>query len=363
MAFCGDLFPHLADFAVRPDPEGNARNAKERFSQEAFQAPRVVRLHHIFLGVGQQRKVQFIFGLELRLRRGRIGAAADNRGIQRGKLLDQVQYYTAGGDTWYNGLQTSLNMRLHHGVQFQLNYTFAKSLDDGQKVNSDSGSTAVSGQTVDQLFSDKGPSFVDVRHNVRANLIYHAPNFKSDSLWAAPLHGWWFGSIVSLQSGFPINPILGTDRSLQNNANVSTRPNLDPSFNAATVITGNVNQWFNPTMFDLQPAGTLGNAGRNMLRGPNLRNVDFSVNKDTHVRWLGEAGSLQFRAEMFNILNHPNFLAPDGSMWASPGNAKIGTVASGQIGSPGIGILKTAGQITSTTTTSRQIQLALKVVF
>ena len=127
-------------------------------------------------------------------------------------------------------------------------------------------------------------------------------------------------------------------------------------------------------MFDLPPAGTFGNAGRNMLRGPGLKNLDLSVNKDTKIRWLGEQGNLQFRVEFFNLLNHPNWLAPSGVMWAgAPSGTTVGTAASGQFGS-GTGVNAvpilhdsagnlTAGQITGTSNKSRQIQLALKVVF
>jgi len=289
--------------------------------------------------------------------------------------LGLTQYYTAGGDTYYHSLQLGVNKRLSHGVQFQVSYTYAKNLDDGQKANADSSSSALSGQTVRQLFDDKGPAFTDIRHNVRVNLIYHAPNIKSDRLWAAPLHGWWFGTIVSAQTGFPINVLNGTDRSLQNNTNVSSRPNLDPSFNPDTVITGSPLGWFNTTMFDLPPAGTLGNAPRNVLRGPKLRNVDFSLNKDTHVKWLGEAGNVQFRAEVFNLFNHPNFLAPPGTIWSSrnPGIDPSFTAANpnGQFVDPRFGngsltgpkATPTSGVITQTATKSREIQFALKIVF
>jgi hypothetical protein len=124
-----------------------------------------------------------------------------------------------------------------------------------------------------------------------------------------------------------------------------------------------------------------------MLRGPGLRNVDISINKDTKVRWLGEAGLVEFRAELFNVLNHPNWLAPGGTMWAgAPSGTTTGTAASGQfcgstqptstngvfdpyfVSGCAVPIVNsggsiTAGQITSTSTKSRQIQLALKIVF
>ena len=195
-------------------------------------------------------------------------------------------------------------------------------------------------------------------------MIFHAPDARWNNFTSKIFHGWWFSSIVSYQTGFPINPVLGVDRALQNNGNVSTRPDLAPSFNPDKVITGDINRWFDPTMFALQPAGTLGNAGRSILRGPKLTNVDLSIDKDTNAPFLGEQGKVQFRTEIFNIFNHPNFLAPSGAIWSSPGNANIGTVASGQFGAVGgPAILRTAGQITGTSTKSRQIQFAIKLLF
>lgn len=76
---------------------------------------------------------------------------------------------------------------------------------------------------------------------------------------------------------------------------------------AAGQKLGTPNLWFDPCAFSLQPAGFLGNAGRNILTGPAFANLDFSAVKDTQIPHLGEQGLLQFRAEIFNIFNHANF--------------------------------------------------------
>ena len=102
------------------------------------------------------------------------------------------------------------------------------------------------------------------------------------------------------------------------------------------------------------PYGTLGDVSRGLLPGPGLTNLDLSVNKDTNLHFLGEQGKLEFRAEMFNILNHANFGMPNGTVFS--GAVKDLTPYSEAPNS-------TAGQIASTVTTSRQIQLALKVIF
>jgi hypothetical protein len=280
----------------------------------------------------------------------------------------QALYSTAGGDSYYHSLQAQVVKRVTHGLQFQLNYTYAKALDDGVKSILDPESTASDQTPYGATGLDKGPSFVDIRQNLRANVIYHAPSFQSDKLWAAPFHGWWFGSIISAQTGYPITPTLGgpgaNDRALQNNINETDRPDLDPSFNASTAVTGDPTKWFQPTMFDLPIAGHLGNAGRGILRGPNLRNVDLSINKDTRLKWLGEQGAVQFRAELFNILNHANFGLPAGGIWNGPVSpATVASTPVGQIGTAAIPALKNVAVINTTTNRSRQVQLALKIVF
>jgi hypothetical protein len=272
---------------------------------------------------------------------------------------------TAGGNSTYNSLQVGLNHRLSHGLQLQFNYTLSHALDDGVKTILDPDSTSAN-QAPQNRNDDKGDTFNDIRHNVRANLIYHIPDAKSDRLYARPLHGWWVGSIISWQSGYPIVVTNGDARNLQGSVDTIDRPNLDPSFNASTVVTGNPNQWINPTMFDSQVAGTLGNEGKGLIHGPKLTDQDFSINKDTKLKWLGEQGVLQFRAEIFNIWNHPYFSAPSGALTlaTAPSSTNAPTLAPGQYGVTGpLQTGPTAFQISSTASKSRQIQLALKVVF
>jgi len=203
---------------------------------------------------------------------------------------------------------------------------------------------------------------------VRANVIYHIPDLKSDAFYAKPFHGWWMGSIVSWQTGYPITPVNGISHNLSGNVDTVDRPNLDPSFNAATVVTGSHTQWFDPSMFDLQPSGQLGNAGRGIIRGPKLANADLSLNKDTKLKWLGEQGNVQFRAELFNIFNHPNFAPPSGTLTTAvvPSSTATTLVAAGQYNGPNPALAintGTFGALTRTVTKSRQVQLALKIVF
>jgi hypothetical protein len=284
-----------------------------------------------------------------------------------------VNQNTAASDTWYNALQVKWTKRFSHGVSGGIAYTWAKMLDFG---SGQQGVEAAVGEAVlfpQVRFLDKGVGGLSIASNFKANVMYRIPSFtKFQGRTGNALNGWWIASIISVQSGRPLNPIIG-NRSLSNNpaaaGTANDRPNLDPSFNRATVITHNPSNWFNETMFGLPLAGTLGNEPRNFLRGPDLKNVDFAINKDTKADFLGEQGIVQFRTEFFNILNRPNFANPNATIasFSSPAAIQCGpqyAVKSCQFGSsPALAINSTAGQITSTITTSRQIQLSLKLIF
>ena len=302
---------------------------------------------------------------------------------------------TTKGDSWYNSLQVVLNKRLSHGLEFQSAYTWSKSLDttQGQLYASDCfDAGSLYGNHPSNTIVDKGPSCFDARQNWHMNVLYHIPNIKSDNLAARFLHGWWVGNIVTVQTGFAVTPLLNTNRSnsgiLQgqgtgsivdpvNLGNTSTSttfkctgtasafPGAPPCsggtvtynfipYNPSTVTTGDPNMWFNPLMFQLPAAGVLGNAGRGILRGPGLGNWDLSINKDTALRFLGEGGKLQFRMEIFNILNHANFFLPSGRVFTGTSTDPAGA-SEAPIGN--------VFKITSTATSSRQIQLALKIIF
>jgi hypothetical protein len=124
-------------------------------------------------------------------------------------------------------------------------------------------------------------------------------------------------------------------------------------------------------MYDLPIAGTLGNAPRYGLRGPDFQNVDFSLNKDTKARFLGEQGLVQLRAEFFNILNRPNFSNPSAAMSSSTNSPQCSAANSncelnvqGAAANPALLTpTATAGQITTTANRSRQIQISLKLIF
>jgi hypothetical protein len=132
---------------------------------------------------------------------------------------------------------------------------------------------------------------------------------------------------------------------------------------------GGPNLYFDPCAFVLEPVGYEGNVGRNSLIGPGLLDLDYSLVKDTSVKWLGEAGKVEFRAEFFNIMNHPNFSQPTRTVFSGTSTTPClitGCAAGTENPAASTGtILSTATGTTATQSSgnSRQIQFGLKIVF
>jgi hypothetical protein len=284
------------------------------------------------------------------------------------------------GRSWYDALQLVVTKRPTRGLELQTAFTWSKALDTTQNMSGDSSALSGCGgptNPLDQTW-DKGPSCSDTPYNLRINTLYHFPSSGGDGLLSKVRKGWWMGNIISAQSGYPFTPVLSTNRSLSQVAtSQGDRVNLNTAIAAGTgagtginfvpydrdkVITGDPNNWFNPLMFSLGPVGTLGTSGRDILRGPKLFNWDFSIAKDTAVPRINEKANVQFRAEIFNILNHPNFAAPSGVVF-SGSTSDVGAYSEAPVGATAANPFGSVGRITSTVTTSRQIQLALKLTF
>jgi len=245
-------------------------------------------------------------------------------------------WYTEGNSS-YHSLQVEGTRRLSRGLQFRANYTWSKNLD------MNSGLTGAQSNNQAQMILDRndlrrdwGPSALNAAHQGSISLHYDLPFGHGKKIG-----GWQVNSIATLLSGFPFTPQIGANRSGDGDTRNPDRPVLNPSF-SGPVVLGSPNQWFNPNAFLLPTAGTYGNLGRGTYSGPGLADLDTSLLKNT---FIGERLNAQFRAEFFNILNHTNFGTPNAIAFA-------GSSYSGS-----------AGLITATATTSRQIQFGLKFVW
>ena len=234
------------------------------------------------------------------------------------------------------------------GLQFRGVYTFSKALDDGDNMNTSvaTNSPAFVANPL-QPRADYGRASFDLRHAAVINATYDLPFGRRDGSggpWVDKLIGnWQLSGIETVQSGLPFTPQLSYNPSNDGDTRNPVRPSLNPNF-TAPVVLGGPSLYFNPNSFIQPLAGTYGNAGRNTLTGPALVETDLSIAKKLA---FSERLNLQFRAEFFNILNHTNFNTP---------NPVTYTAATD-------GPSPTAGVITSTATTSRQIQLGLKLLW
>jgi hypothetical protein len=220
-------------------------------------------------------------------------------GVYSNPNFKAVEGVTPTARSTYNGLQISVNRQFAKSLVGNVAYTYSKCNDNASATNSsEQGQWAVY-NAYDPDF-DWGPCSYSSDHVFTANALYRLP-FEGNRAKA----GWQIGAIVTRFTGLPFNvqnQFGGEYQSRTGGATEGERPNLVPGCNP---MTERIDQWYDPECFVFAPYGTLGNVGRNSLRNPNYFNIDFSIVKDTR---LSEDVNMQFRAEFFNVLNHPNFL-------------------------------------------------------
>lgn len=266
---------------------------------------------------------------------------------RRNPAFGPVDYRTNGGHSVYHALMLTAQKRFSRGYQLQGSYTLSRARDNMQaQLNADVNNSSVYPQDPYNRDVDWARSDFDLRHVFSSNFVWDLPGPAEHAL----LGGWQFNGIVTLRSGVPFTPALGaTNWSRSGNTSGEDRPNLRPGVKRDDLILGGPDKYFDPSGFVLQPQGFFGNAGRNSLTGPGYAMTNASLVKNTRVGFLGPDGQLQFRFEVFNVLNHPNFATPDRVVFAA--------VAENE--AP----LATAGRITRTITSARQLQLGVKLLF
>lgn len=257
--------------------------------------------------------------------------------VRNNPNLGGIAFNVPDGSSWYNSLQAYLTRNFGKNLQFQVSYTYSKSIDYGSvSYGLEAGNSGQQAQSDPyNLARDKGVSDFDVRHNFVANSTYTLP-FRGNVF----VEGWRLGGIITARSGTPFSIQDGLDQANLNDpaGGPGERPNTVPGVSTVPAGGRNVHgQWVNHAAFALQNFGTLGNARRNSLFGPGFVNFDASLTKVTQIR---ESMNVEFRAEVFNLFNHPNFGLPVPTYTAP-----------------------TFGQIFGTVGTARQIQFAVKFNF
>ncbi len=280
----------------------------------------------------------------------------ENWDKRRNPNWGEVRLRSFDANSYYEGLTIALRKRYSRGFQMQVSYTFSKSTDD-ESFFIGQGETAAASQWAlvpeDPSF-DRGLSTFDVRNNLVFNATYELPfgpgkSFGSGWTGAAEklLAGWGFNTIMKVQNGTPTTAELGFNRTRDARAGngQALRPDLAPGKSINPVL-GGPDRYYDPTAFAIPQEGFYGNLARNTVVGPGLVDWDFSLMKNTRLSRISENFNLQFRAEFFNILNRANFGDPQRTVFNSSGR-----------------ILGSAGRISNTVTSARQVQFGLKVIW
>ncbi|HEU5240324.1 MAG TPA: TonB-dependent receptor [Pyrinomonadaceae bacterium] len=289
---------------------------------------------------------------------------------RRNPKFDVVRTVFQGFTSDYNAMNVGLTRRFSDGLQFQMSYTYGKSLDNRSGTSGRQEYSNGQARTFDpyHLNLDRGRSDFDVRHSFVANVSYDLP-FGNKSKGAARqlLAGWQLNTIVTISSGVPFSVITDGDPDGDKTDDNAQRPNILPGVSLTPAGGGTPNLWFNLGAFAPPPFGFRGSAGRNIIDGPNYRTVDFSVVKNFRI---DEKRSFQFRAEVFNLLNRANFDLPSNSedgetVFSFITNATSATqcIAGTRVGTNCFTATGSAGSIFSTVGDSREIQFGLKFIF
>jgi len=263
----------------------------------------------------------------------------------------QITALLWNSSSFYGALQAHLAGRVTKSLQFGASYTWGKSIDS----NSASG---VGNQFLNSIINlpwfdtraNRGLSDFDIQHNAVFNAIWQVPGPREESgvHWFAS--GWQIGGIYQVSSGMPFTAKIGGDPlGLETSYPFDFPDRIFGAGCKSAVNPGNPVNYVKTQCFSFPtPATRMGNAGRNSLIGPGLSNLDFSLFKNNYISRISENFNIQFRAEFFNALNHTNFLPP---------------VSNNTLFSASGAPVTTAGLITGTSTSSRQLQFGLKIAW
>ena len=317
--------------------------------------------------------------------------------LQFGSKYSQLDYKSSGGTDHYDSLQVTANRRFSQGLTIGSQYTW------GHSLGNTGGSNEAQTQTSPFNFElDRGNNAFDVRHSFNASAMYELPvgkgrKYMKDAHPAvdAALGGWEIGGVMNARTGMPIDltiarddiayrvnstgayvqkPIVASDGTVLTTAIVNNpwggafrnnrRPDMVPGVSPFLSSTTDGRVFLNPAAFAIPTPGAFGNLGRWALHGPGLSQFDLTAHKRFSV---GEKARLEFRAEIYNILNHTNFANPvsrlnnalgTGTNQLQPGQSYTSPAAGGTFGMSTSTVTKDVGL-----GASRQIQMSLRLSF
>jgi len=249
-------------------------------------------------------------------------------------LLSDANYFTTDGLSEYYAFQLTADKRFSKGLSALLGYTWSHAIDN-VPLEFGGGTSGPQPQDPRNIAAERGNSIIDMRHRLTLSYTWEFPFGKGKAMlnrggiadWV--LGGWQTNGILTAQTGLPFSAVLQTSTT----NGTGSRPNAT----GTVTYPHTLQQWFSPSAFSIPAPYTYGNLGRNTLFGPGRVNWDMSLFKNFVIR---EQTRFEFRAEAFNIFNHPQFALPNQNI----GNAQV-------------------GQITSTVGNPRQLQMGLRFQF
>jgi hypothetical protein len=260
--------------------------------------------------------------------------------------FSQFGLKTNDGNNTFNALQLSLERRFTGGFLWQTQYMWSHGIAD----SSIGAGESIAFQNQACRACDRSDTNIDVRQTMTSNAIYQLPYQGNHGLTSTLFGGWELSGISTASSGRPVNITISRKAGQLPDGNTgSQRPNLVPGV-PIYAAHQTINNWFNPAAFAIPAPGTWGNLGRYVARGPGYYEIDTALQKKFRVT---EKLNLNFRAEAFNLFNHPMYANPSGSIGANPASpsSSFGRITS---------ILNTGAVGTGT---PRRLQFALRLDF
>jgi hypothetical protein len=269
----------------------------------------------------------------------------------------EVSWRGNKNDSDYEGLSVAVKRSFSRGLLIQANYMWSHEIDNGSNGSGDGDSLVA--QNVACQACERADGIWDVRHVFNANAIFQLPfgpgkqYLNQPGLARSVLGSWELTSTVVARTGFPVN--VTVDRSaaaVPDGNNTDQRPNLVPGVSLTPPGGATIGEWINPAAFAVPAAGTFGDAPRDVARGPGAWQIDVGIGK--HIP-LTERAQLEFRAEFFNIFNHPQYGLPLSDFSVGPGPNGFGNI---------ISTVSTTTPVSPVGTgTPREMQFSLRLAF
>jgi hypothetical protein len=271
-------------------------------------------------------------------------------GLRPYPQFGQLEYRTNDSNSTFHSMILSAQRRIRSGLSIEANYMWSHAINDGSLGGGEAD--IIAPQNPFCRACDRASSAQDIRHFFNANGLYEFPfgvgkPMLSNAGWArAVFGGWTLNGLATARSGLPVNVTLSRSAATTPYGyNTNQRPNLVPGVSLTPPGGSTPTQWINPAAFSVPLPGTFGNAGRNIVRGPGMNQLDLGLAKRAA---LGERASLQFRWEVFNVLNRAQYGQPSGNFTVP---AQLGVIQS-TINTTPVG-----------TGTPRQMQFAIRLMF